>query len=167
MPLRAGSCVAHPARQLSGFRVATTPLASPHIHGIAPMDSDGRSGASAHPHDYSQLNNEQLRSAIRFAEKRLCWVEEDHVTLLRVYRDEIDAMRQDLIGRVITRMITAAAPLSDEQRHNLHRVFERRAMSAEDVARLIRAATKGRVDKLVAMKEKNAMALLLRVEREA
>ena len=67
--------------------------------------------------DYSQLNDRQLRSAIRFAEKHLRWVEEDHVTLLRAYREEIDAMRQHLIDRVHRGEWLAPAPalLSGEQ----------------------------------------------------
>jgi hypothetical protein len=131
------------------------------------MDSDGRPGPSAYARDYSQLNDEQLRSAIRFTEKRLRWVQEEHVELTRAYRGEIDAMRKHLIDRMLTRMITTAAPLSDEQRHHLHCAFERRNICADEVARLVRAATRGRSDQVGALNEIEAMALLLRIEREA
>ena len=66
------------------------------------IDPDMSSGAS-NSFDYSQRNDEQLRSAIRFAEKLLRWVEEDHVTLLRAYREEIDAMRRHPIDRMLRR----------------------------------------------------------------
>ena len=131
------------------------------------MDSDGRPGPSAHPRDYSQLNDEQLRSAIRFTEKRLRWVQEEHIELTRAYRGEIDAMRKHLVDRMLTRMVTTAAPLSDEQRHHLICAFERRAICADEAARLIRATTKGRSDHIDGLNEIEAMALLLRVEREA
>lgn len=145
------------------------PRPSPHSlsSGMARMDYDGRPGPSTHPHDYSQLDDEQLRSAIRFTEKRLRWVQEEHVELTRAYRGEVDAMRRHLIDRILTRMIATAAPLSDEQRHHLHCAFERRAICSDEVARLVRAATKGRSDQIGALNEIEAMALLLRIEREA
>ena len=131
------------------------------------MDSDGRSGPSAHPHDYSQLNDEQLRTAIRFTEKRLRLAQEEHVELTHAYRDEIDAMRKHLIERMLSRMLVNAAPLSEQQRCDLNVAFERCAMKTDEVARLIRAVSKGRVDKITALTEIEAMALLLRLAREA
>src|SRR6202035_1153216 len=95
---------------------------------MATMDSDVPSGASAQAFDYSQLNDRQLRSAIRFAEKHLRWVEEDHVALLRAYRAEIDTMRRHLIDRMLRRMVTSSAPLSGEQQRDLRHPFERRPM---------------------------------------
>lgn len=130
------------------------------------MDSHGRPGPSAHPHDYSQLNDEQIRSAIRFIEKRLRWVQEEHAELTRAYRHEIDAMRRHLIDRLLTRMIAGASPLSDGQRRDLNRAFERRAMKTDEVVRLVRAATKGRADQVGALTEIEAMALLLRLGQE-
>jgi len=131
------------------------------------MDTDGRRESSAQSPDYSQLNDEQLRSAIRFTEKRLRWTQEEHFELMRAYRDEIDAMRKHLIDRILVRMIPSAAPMSDAQRKDLTRALERTAMPAEAVAQLIRAATKGRTDDLAALNEIEAMAILLRLEREA
>jgi hypothetical protein len=55
--------------------------------------------------DYSKLNDAQLQSAIRFAEEHLHSLEEDHLELLRVYRDEIDSMRRDLFERVLGRIV--------------------------------------------------------------
>ncbi len=107
------------------------------------MDSDVTSGASANPFDYSQLNDEQLRSAIRFAEKHLRWIEEDHVTLLQAYREEIDAMRRHFIDRMLRRMVTGSALPSDEQRRDLHRAFEQRSMDSGEMARIVRAASRG------------------------
>lgn len=130
------------------------------------MDSDVTFGASPNSFDYSQLNDEQLRSAIRFAEKHLRWVEEDHLTLLRAYRDEIDAMRRHLIDRMLRRMVTGSAPLSEEQRRNLSRAFERRAMDAAEVTKVVRTASRGRVSQVDAMTDIEAMALLLRLDRE-
>ena len=131
------------------------------------MDSDGPSGASAEASDYSQLNDGQLGSAIRFAEKHLRWVEEDHVTLLQAYREEIDAMRRHLIDRMLRRMVTSSAPLSGEQQRDLSRAFERRAMDASEIANVVRAASRGRVGHVDALTEIEAMALLLRLDREA
>ena len=131
------------------------------------MDSDVPSGASAEASDYSQLNDGQLGSAIRFAEKHLRWVEEDHVTLLQAYREEIDAMRRHLIDRMLRRMVTSSAPLSDEQQHDLSRAFERRAMDASEITKVVRAASRGRVVRVDALTEIEAMALLLRLDREA
>jgi hypothetical protein len=131
------------------------------------MDSDVPSGASAQAFDYSQLNDGQLRSAIRFAEKHLRWVEEDHVTLLRAYRDEIDAMRRHLIDRMLRRMVISSAPLSSEQQRDLSHAFERRAMDASEIAAVVRAASRGRVGHVNALTEIEAMALLLRLGREA
>lgn len=143
------------------------PLACFHTNGRFDMDTDGRTGSSAHPGDYSQLNDEQLRSAMRFAEKRLRWVQEEHVELTRAYQGEIDAMRKHLIDRVLTRMISSGAPLSEEQRRDLDAAFERCAMEADEVARLVRAATRGRAEQIGALTEIEAMALLLRLERQA
>jgi hypothetical protein len=134
---------------------------------MAAMDSDVPSGASAPAFDYSQLNDEQLRSAIRFAEKHLRGVEEDHGTLLRAYRSEIDAMRRQLIDRMLMRIVTDSAPLSGEQRRDLHRAFERRAMAASEISKVVRAASRGRADRVDALTEVEAMALLLRLDREA
>lgn len=132
------------------------------------MDSDGLPGASAARWSgYSELNDEQLRSAIRFAEMRLRWTQEEHFELMRAYRDEIDAMRKHLIDRILARMIPSARPLSDSQRDDLSHAFKRNAMSCDEVARLIRAATRGRSDQITALTEIEAMALLLRLEREA
>jgi hypothetical protein len=131
------------------------------------MDSDVPSGASAQAFDYSQLNDGQLRSAIRYAEKHLRWVEEDHVALLRAYRAEIDAMRRHLIDRMLTQMVTSSAPLSDEQKRDLSHAFERRAMDASEIAVVVRAASRGRVGHVDALTEIEAMALLLRLGREA
>lgn len=118
-------------------------------------------------HDYSQLNDEQIRSAIRFAEKRLRWAQEEHVELTRAYRGEIDAMRRHLFDRILTRIITSAAPLSNEQRDDLRRAFERRALNSHDVAHLIRATSRGRTTQVDALTEIEAMALLMRLERRA
>jgi hypothetical protein len=131
------------------------------------MDSDVPSGASAQAFDYSQLNDGQLRSAIRYAEKHLRWVEEDHVALLRAYRAEIDAMRRHLIDRMLRRMVTSSAPLSGEQQRDLSRAFERRAMDASEIAVVVRAASRGRVAHVDALTELEAMALLLHLGREA
>jgi hypothetical protein len=131
------------------------------------MDSDVPSSGSARPFDYSQLNDGQLRSAIRFAENHLRGVEEDHVTLLRAYREEIDAMRRHLIDRMLRRIVTSSAPLSDEQQRNLSHAFERRAMDASEIAVVVRAVSRGRVGHVDALTEIEAMALLLRLDREA
>jgi hypothetical protein len=95
-PSGQGSASAPQRRSLLASRTPRSPLASAHEYGMATMDSDVPSGAAAQAFDYSQLNDEQLRSAIRFAEKHLRWVQEDHTALLRAYREEINAMRRHL-----------------------------------------------------------------------
>ena len=131
------------------------------------MDSEVPFDAFAHAFDYSPLNDDQLRSAIRFAEKHLRWVEEDHVTLLRVYREEIDAMRRHLIDRMLRRMVSGSALLSDEQRRDLDRAFEQRSMNSNEIAKIVRAASRGRVGHIAALTEIEAMALMLRLGRES
>jgi len=44
--------------------------------------------------DYSQLNDEQLRSAIASPRNAFAGFQEEHVELTRAYRGEIDAMRK-------------------------------------------------------------------------
>ena len=39
--------------------------------------------------NYAELSDKQLQSAIRFAEERIHWIEEDHIALVRSYRDEV------------------------------------------------------------------------------
>jgi len=130
------------------------------------MDPDVSFGASPNAFDYSQLDDDQLRSAIRFAEKHLRWIEEDHTMLLHAYRDEIDAMRRHLIDRMLRRIVTGSAPLSDEQRRNLTHAFEQRAMDASEITKAVRATSRGRVARVDALTEIEAMALLLRLDRQ-
>jgi hypothetical protein len=133
---------------------------------MAAMDPDVSFGASPNAFDYSQLDDEQLRSGIRFAEKHLRWIEEDHTTLLRAYREEIDAMRRHLIDRMLRRIVTGSTPLSDEQRRDLNRAFERRGMDTTEIAKAIRATSRGRVARVDALTQIEAMALLLRLDRK-
>ena len=114
--------------------------------------------------EYSHLNDAQLRSAIRFAEAHLRSVEEDHDALRRAYCDEIALMRRHLIDRLLVRILARAKPSSEQQRSELRRRFERRAMPPVEVASLVRAASRGRTDRLDALSEIEAMALLLRLE---
>jgi hypothetical protein len=130
------------------------------------MDPDVSFGASTNAFDYSQLDDEQLRSAIRFAEKHLRWIEEDHATLLLAYRGEIDAMRRHLIDRMLRRMVTGSASLSDEQRRDLNHAFERRSMDASEISKAVRATSRGRVALVDALTDIEAMALLMRLDRE-
>jgi hypothetical protein len=130
------------------------------------MDPDVSFGASPNAFDYSQLDDDQLRSAIRFAEKHLRWIEEDHTTLLRAYSGEIDAMRSHLIDRMLRRIVTGSAPLSDEQRRDLYHAFERRAMDPTEITKAVRATSRGRVTRVDALTEIEAMALLLRLDRQ-
>jgi hypothetical protein len=133
---------------------------------MAAIDPDVSFGASPNAFDYSQLDDEQLRSAIRFAEKHLRWIEEDHTTLLLAYRGEINAMRQHLIDRMLRRIVTGSAPLSEEQRSDLSRAFERRAMDPTEITKAVRATSRGRVARVDALTEIEAMALLLRLDRK-
>ena len=114
--------------------------------------------------EYSRLNDAQLRSAIRFAEAHLRSVEEDHDALRRAYRDEIAVMRRHLVDRLLVRILARARPSSELQRGELRRRFERRATPAVEVASMVRAASKGRTDRLDGLSEIEAMALLLRLE---
>lgn len=133
---------------------------------MAAMDPDVSLSASPNAFDYSQLDDEQLRSAMRFAEKHLRWVEEDHVTLLRAYRAELDAMRRQLIDRMLQHMAASSALLSSEQRRDLHRAFELRAMDPSEVAKVVYVASRGRATRVDALTEIEAMALLMRLGRE-
>jgi len=110
---------------------------------------------------YAGLADAQLRSALRFAETHLRSVQDDHDSLCRLYRDEIAAMRSHLIDRLIARVITRAKPLSDQQRLELLRRFEWRAMPRAKVVSLVRSASRGRTDHLEALSEIEAMAILL------
>lgn len=116
---------------------------------------------------YSQLDDDQLRSAIQFAEKRVRGVEEDHVALLRAYREEISAMRRQLFDRVLSRLIAIGGPLTQAQSRTLQRAIERRGLLPNQIVFLIRATTKGRTERLDDLTEIEAMALRLRLERLA
>jgi hypothetical protein len=112
---------------------------------------------------YSHLNDAQLRAAIRFAEKHLRSVEEDHEALRHAYRDEIAMMRGHLVDRLLARILVRARPLSEQQYGELRRRFEQRATSEVEVTSLVRAASCGRTARLDALNEIEAMALLLRL----
>ncbi len=114
--------------------------------------------------EYLHLNDAQLRLAIRFAEAHLRSVEEDHHALRRAYCDEIALMRRYLIDRLLVRILGRAKPSSEQQRSELRRRFERRAIPPVEVASLVRATSRGRTDQLDALSEIEAMALLLRLE---
>jgi len=113
----------------------------------------------------AELSDTQLQSAIRFAEERIRWIEEDHATLVRSYRDELVAMRRHLVNRVFARMAARGAPLSGAQRQDLRRAFHVRNLTAEAICALVRAATKGRTERFDALTEIEAMAILLHLER--
>jgi len=117
---------------------------------------------SSEPRDYALLSDDQLRSALRFAAKRLRSVQADHVALVRAYRDEIAAMRRLLFDR----LITMDARVSAKQRREAHRVMKRRGMSPSEMSILIRAITRGRTDQLDGLTEIEGMALLLHLKRE-
>lgn len=116
---------------------------------------------------YCHLNDAQLRTAIRFAQAHLRSAEEAHEALRRAYCDEIELMRSHLIDRLLARLLARAGPLSDQQRSELRRRFERRATPAVEVASLVRAASRGRTAWLDALNEIEAMALLLRLGSRA
>src|SRR5579863_4563836 len=88
--------------------------------------------------EYSQLDDAQLRSAIRFAEAHLRSIEEDHDALHRAYCDEIALMRRHLIDRLVVRILARASPSLEQQRTELRRRFERRATPAIEIAALVR-----------------------------
>jgi len=142
------------------------PIFSSSTSNVAPMELDHHA-ASSRSEDYSQLSDDQLRSAIRFAEKRVRGVEEDHVALLRAYHEEISAMRRHLFDRVLGRLIAIAGPLTLTQSRTLQRAIERRGLLPTQVAILIRATTRGRTDRLDALTDIEAMALRLRLEPDA
>ena len=133
---------------------------------VGPMESDDHAATSS-TDDYSQLTDEQLRSAIQFAEKRVRGVEEDHLALLRAYHEEISAMRRHMFDRVLGRLIAVAGPPTQAQSRTLQRAIERRGLLPKQVAILIRATTRGRTDRLDALTGIEAMALRLRLERDA
>ena len=130
------------------------------VSGLAPMHSNSNVDG------YSQLTDGQLRAAIRFAEKRIRWADEDHVALQRVYRAEIAAMRKHLIDRLIGRLITTSTHPSAAQVRDLRLAIEQRALLPSDVAMLVRATTKGRTDQLDSLTEVEAVALSIRLEQQ-
>jgi hypothetical protein len=130
------------------------------------VDPDGRFPASPNGQDYSQLSDDQLHSAIRFAEKRLHWSEEDHAVLLHAYRDEIAAMRRHLMDRVLARLLVNDSPASTEQHRELRRTLAERQASEKEVARMIRSVTDGRTDRIEELLEIEAMALRICLERD-
>lgn len=119
----------------------------------------------ARPLNYAELSDDQLQSAIRFAQERIRWVEQDHVVLINSYRDEVTVMRRHLINRVLARMTACDDPLSRSQYADLCKAFVVRDMTADAVSALVRAATKGRSERLDCLTEVEAMAILLRLER--
>jgi hypothetical protein len=131
------------------------------------VESDGRFPASPNGQDYSQLTDEQLHSAIRFAEKRLHWNEEDHAVLLSAYRDEIAAMRRHLIDRALARLLANDSAASPEQHRELRRAIAECGVGENEVARMIRLLTNGRTDRVEDLREIEVMALHVRLERES
>lgn len=142
------------------------PIFASSTSNVAPMESDHHAALSS-SEDYSQLSDDQLRSAIRFAEKRVRGVEEDHVALLRAYHEEISAMRRHLFDRVLGRLIAVSGPPTRAQSRTLQRAIEKHGLLPNQVAILIRATTRGRTDRLDALTGIEAMALRLRLERDA
>lgn len=130
------------------------------VSGLAPMDFN-----NSNVDGYSQLTDEQLRGAIRFAEKRIRWADEDHVALQQAYRAEIAAMRKHLFDRLLGRLITTSTPPSAAKARDLRRAIEQRALLPSDVAMLVRATTKGRTDQLESLTEVEAIALRIRLEQ--
>jgi hypothetical protein len=130
------------------------------------VESDGRFPAPPNGRDYSQLTDEQLHSAIRFAEKRLHWSEEDHTVLLTAYRDEIAAMRRHLIDRALARLLVNDSPASPEQHRELRRAVAERGIREDEIVRMTRALTNGRTDRLEDLLEIEVMAFHVRLERE-
>lgn len=130
------------------------------------MQSNGNSIASGRAPDYAQLSDKQLRAAIRFAVKRLNCLQEDHAELVRVYRDEIAAMRRHLFERLLAGLIATDTRMSTEQSREVHCAVRRCGKHPNEILFLIRATTKGRSDRLDDLTELEATAFLLRLERE-
>lgn len=129
------------------------------------MDFDDDVSAPADATDsFADLDDAQLRSALRFVHAHLRSVQDDHAILCRLYRQEIAIMRGHLIDRLLARIITRAKPLSDQQRLELLRRFERHATPPATVVSLVRAASRGRTDHMGALSEVEAMAILLHLE---
>jgi hypothetical protein len=131
------------------------------------MDSDGDSGGRPnHSRPGPHLTDAQLRSALRFAERRLRSLDIEHTALRRAYRHEIATIRRQLIDRLLKRMMARDGPLSDEQQAELRRRFDERVLSTAQIAGLVRTVSRGRTDAVAALTEIEAMALLLRLEQE-
>ncbi len=130
------------------------------------MKNNGNSIASGGAPDYAQLSDNQLRSAIRFAVKRLSCLHEDHAELVRVYRDEIAAMRRHLFERLLAGLIATDARMSTERSREVYCAVRRCGMHPNQILLLIRATTNGRSDRLDDLTEIEGTALLLRLERK-
>lgn len=129
------------------------------------MDYDDGIGAPANrAYEHACLSFEELCVALRFAESDLLRVEENHVALQRVYRNEIAALRSQLADRGLAWIASQSGPASDEQLSEVKFIFERRATGASDVARIVRAASRGRTDRVHGLKEIEALAVLLHLE---
>jgi hypothetical protein len=113
---------------------------------------------------YSQLSDAQLRSAIRFAQAHLRSVEDDQEPVRNIYREEVAIMRSEPLDRLLARIVMRARPLSDQQLDELHRRFESQALPTAQVTAVVRAAPRGRTDRLDALSEIEAMGILLRLE---
>jgi hypothetical protein len=131
------------------------------------MQSDGDSnGRANHSRPGPHLTDARLRSSLRFAERRLRSLDTEHKALQRAYRHEIATIRRQLIDRLLKRMIAQDAPLSEAQRDELRLRFEERALSAAQIAGLVRTVSRGRTNETSSLSEIEAMALLLRLEKE-
>ncbi len=129
------------------------------------MGSDGDfNGRAKYSRSSLNLTDSQLRSALRFAERRLRSLDTEHTALQRAYRHEIATIRRQLIDRLLKRMMARDGPLSGEQQQALRRRFEKRGMSGAQIAGLVRTVSRGRTDETAALTEIEAMALLLRLE---
>ena len=131
---------------------------------MVPVDSNGDSAHAKRSHPSLNLTDAQLRSALRFAERRLRSLDTEYTALQRAYRHEIATIRRLLIDRLLNRMMAQDGPLSVEQQVELRRRFERHGLSGDQISGLARTVSRGRTDAIGPLTEIEGMALLLRLE---
>jgi hypothetical protein len=76
-------------------------------------------------HDYSQLTDQELRSAIEFVENRACCLTEDREALHQLYSTEASIMRRQLVERALARLFAHDALLTADQARTLGEIVSR------------------------------------------
>jgi hypothetical protein len=102
------------------------------------MEHDRASGAAYGISPYARLSDAELRTAIRYTERLLDEIEQDHRALRSAYRDEIETMRSHFLDRLLARVIMTDTLITAEQRTRIEGLIGLQNIAATKLSRLVR-----------------------------